>query len=265
MACVRAYNDWIADEWAGRHPDRLIPNQIAYLPDPALAAAEVIRNAERGFKSVTLSENPEWLGLPSIHTRHWDPLLAACEETGTVINLHLGSSSTRPATSSDAPVWVSHLLWPAHVMGAAAEWVYSQACIRFPGLRLVFSEGGIGWVTMLLERMERAFRDRSATIDWPVGEVTPMDIVHRNLWFCAIEEPYSFEQLGHIGVDRILLESDYPHADTSWPRTQDAVHEQVRALSPADVAKVTHRNAADLYRHPLPSDPTWTASPSADT
>ena len=159
-ACVRAYNDWIAEEWTGRHPDRLIPNQIVYMPDPVLAAEEVRRNAARGFRSVTLSENPERLGLPSIFTKHWDPLLAACEETGTVVNLHLGSSSSRPAASSDTPAAVSSLMWPAHVMCAAAEWVYSQAVLRFPRLRLAFSEGGVGWVPVLLQRMERAHRMR---------------------------------------------------------------------------------------------------------
>jgi predicted TIM-barrel fold metal-dependent hydrolase len=100
---VRAYNDWIAEEWAGAFPDRLIPNQIVDLRDPDGAAVEVRRNAARGFHAVTLSENPEWLGLPSIHTRHWDPLLAACEDTGTVINLHLGSSSSRPAHRPTPP------------------------------------------------------------------------------------------------------------------------------------------------------------------
>ncbi len=266
QACVRAYNDWIAEEWAGADPERLIPNQIVYLRDPAVAAAEVRRNAERGFRSVTLSENPEWLGLPSVHTRHWDQLLDACQETDTVINLHLGSSSTRPTTSSDAPVWVSHLLWPAHVMGAAAEWAYSQVCLRFPRLRLVFSEGGIGWVPLLLERMERAYRSRSQTIDWPGDDVTPGEVLQRNFWYCAIEEPCSFEQAHHIGTDRIMLESDYPHADTSWPHTQAAVHEQVTVLSsPSDVEKVTHANASALFQQPLDHAGDWmrSAEPAA--
>jgi predicted TIM-barrel fold metal-dependent hydrolase len=257
QGCVRAYNDWVAEEWSGTHPERLIPNQIVYLPDPGVAAEEVRRNAGRGFRAVCLSENPERLGLPSIHTRHWDPLLEACEETGTVVNLHLGSSSSRPYASSDAPVAVSSMMWPAHVMCAAAEWVYSQVCVRYPQLRLAFSEGGVGWVPVLLQRMERAHRMRAQMTGWPDGDLAPMDVFRRNFWFCAIDEPYSFDQRYRFGVDRILLESDYPHSDTSWPATQAAVHEQIKDLPPEEIALVTHGNAAALYGHPLPTSPEW--------
>jgi predicted TIM-barrel fold metal-dependent hydrolase len=257
QACVRAYNDWVVEGWAATDPKRLIPSGIVYMPDPEIAAAEVRRNAARGVRAVSLSENPERLGLPSMHTRHWDPLLAACEETATVINLHLGSSSSRPTASSDAPVLVSSLMWPAHMMCAAAEWVYSEACLRFPNLKLAFSEGGVGWVPVLLQRMERAQRMRGSIMDWSGGDVTPMDVFLRNFWFCAIEEPYSFDQRHRYRIDHVMLESDYPHSDTSWPNTQRAVHDQVESLSSAEVAQVTHLNAAALYGLELPTEPEW--------
>jgi predicted TIM-barrel fold metal-dependent hydrolase len=261
-ACVRAYNDWVAEEWAGAEPERLIPNQIVYMPDPEAAAAEVYRNAERGFRALSLSENPEWLGLPSMHTRHWDPLLAACAATGTVINLHLGSSSARPRASSDLPGNATALLWPAQSMCSAAEWVYSQVCLRFPSLRFVISEGGVGWVPVLLQRMERSERMR-ASREWPSPGPSPMDVFLENFWFCAIEEPYSFDQRHRFRMDRILLETDYPHPDTSWPDSQQAVHEQVADLSPREIAMVTHENAAALFGHVLPTDPAWLPSSTA--
>jgi predicted TIM-barrel fold metal-dependent hydrolase len=138
-------------------------------------------------------------------------------------------------------------------MGVAAEWVFSQVCLRFPRLRVVLSEGGVGWVPVLLDRIERMYRMRAGLTDWPAGGRTPMEVFLTNFWFCAIEEPYSFDQRERFGVDRILLETDYPHPDTSWPSTQHAVHEQVRGLSPAEVALVTHQTAATLFEHPLPA------------
>src|SRR4029078_11578513 len=84
-------------------PGRFIPNQIAYLRDPEIAAAEIRRNADRGFKAVTFSEAPDKLGLATLHSGHWDPLFAACADTGTVLCLHVGSSGTSPTTSPDAP------------------------------------------------------------------------------------------------------------------------------------------------------------------
>jgi predicted TIM-barrel fold metal-dependent hydrolase len=256
LASVRAYNDWVAEEWAGPYPERIIPASIPYLPDPVLAADEVRRNAARGFKAVHFSENPEKLGFPSIHTGHWDPFVAACEETDTTINLHLGSASTRPALSSDTPVAATALLWPAQTMSAAADWVYSKIPLRFPGIKFVMSEGGIGWVPMLRERMERYHRVRGEVQGW--GEViSPAELLLRNFWFCCIDEPRSMQHRSDIGVDRIMLESDYPHADTSWPDTQSLADDMLRTLPSDEVRMVSHENAARIYRHPIPTDPAW--------
>jgi predicted TIM-barrel fold metal-dependent hydrolase len=104
-ACVRAYNDWVVEEWAGESGGRLIPLGMIPLWDPILAAQEVRRNAARGMRAVTFSELPSEVGLPSIHDQggHWIPFIEACDETGTVICIHIGSSSTIPESSPDMP------------------------------------------------------------------------------------------------------------------------------------------------------------------
>ena len=99
MASVRAWNDWHIEAWAGAYPDRIIPCQLPWLLDPEVGAKMIYENAERGFHAVTFSENPAMLGLPTIHSGHWDPMMAACAETGTVVNLHIGSSGTSPSTT----------------------------------------------------------------------------------------------------------------------------------------------------------------------
>ena len=137
-----------------RYPGRIIPCQVPWLLDPDVAAAEVRANAARGFRAVTFPELPERLGLPSLHTGYWDPLLAACEETGTVVCLHVGSSSTAPTTSSDAPADTIGVLFFGWAMFAAVDWLYSRIPVRFPGLRICLSEGGIGWVAGLLDRLD---------------------------------------------------------------------------------------------------------------
>jgi hypothetical protein len=103
LACVLAYNDWMVDEWCGDSEGRLIPLCIIPLWDAELAAAEVRRNAARGVRAVCFSEIPPHLGLPSIHSGTWDPFFAACEETRTVVCMHIGSSSKMPATSAVTP------------------------------------------------------------------------------------------------------------------------------------------------------------------
>ena len=58
LACVRAWNDWLFEAWHQPYPDRIVPLGITYLADPELAVAEIRRNADRGFTSVTLPERP---------------------------------------------------------------------------------------------------------------------------------------------------------------------------------------------------------------
>ncbi len=157
MAAMRAWNDWMLEEWCGRDPNRMIPMQLPWLRDPEVAAAEVRRNAERGFKAVTFSESPDKLGLPSIHTGYWDPFLAACEETETVVCLHVGSSSTSPSTTEDAPPEVIAVLFFAYGMYAAVDWLYSRIPVRFPDIKICMSEGGIGWVAALMDRLDHCF------------------------------------------------------------------------------------------------------------
>lgn len=92
LAAVQAYNDWVLEEWCGSYPDRFVPCQIPWLREPAVAANEIRTNAARGFNAVSFSENPEAIGFRSLYSGDWDPFFAACQETDTVINLHIGSS-----------------------------------------------------------------------------------------------------------------------------------------------------------------------------
>lgn len=255
LAAVRAWNDWHIDVWAGSYPDRIIPCQIPWLLDPEVGAAEVRRNAERGFKAITFSEAPQKLGLPSIHSGHWDPIMAACEETGTVVNLHIGSSGSSPATADDAPPDTVGVLFFGYAMFAAVDWLYSKIPVRFPDLRICMSEGGIGWVAGLLDRLDHmlTYHDMYGTWTPDIG-LTPAEVLKRNFWFCAVEDPSSFVQRERIGVGHILLESDYPHCDSTWPHTQELVRRDIGGLPADDIRRITWQNAAELYRHPVPAE-----------
>ncbi len=254
LVAMQAYNDWILEEWCSPYPDRLIPCQIPWLADPVIGASEIRRNAARGFKAVSFSENPSGLGYPSIYTDHWDEFLGACEETETVINLHVGSSGSVTVTSPDAPIAVPVALFPLNGIQALLDWVFSKVCLRFPGLKITLSEGGASWVPMAIERIRRAHRQREAATYWHAGDPDPEEIVHQNFWFASIEDPSAFRLLDIIGEDRVMVESDYPHNDSSWPDTQALVREQLEHLPSTTIRKICFENAAELYRHPRPPD-----------
>ena len=253
LACSRAWNDWHLDEWAGKNPDRIIPLQIPWLSDPDIAADEIRRNAERGFKAVSCLENPIDLGLPSMHTDHWDPLLRACEETNTVVCLHCGSSRWSAARSPRAPLELYSTLFTANPLATAADWLWAQIPLRFPQLDIAFSEGGLGWATMLMDRLEWVMtHSASGYSAWRDPNLTPIDAMRRNFWFCTIDLPPTFAMRDRLGSDHIMLESDYPHADSTWPDTQDNARRGLSGLNDDEVRKVTWENASNLFRHPVP-------------
>ena len=112
-------------------------------------------------------------------------------------------------------------------MFAAVDWLYSKVAVRFPDLKLCLSEGGIGWVAGLLDRLDHVGRYQAIFGTWEGVELTPREVMERNFWFCTIDDIAGLEQRHRIGVDHLLLESDYPHQDGTWPDTQEIVWSQI--------------------------------------
>jgi predicted TIM-barrel fold metal-dependent hydrolase len=259
LACLRAFNDWHAEVWAGRHPERIIPLQLPWLADIRVAVEEVRANAARGFKAVSFPEFPSQLKLPSIFSGEWDPFFAACEETETVVCLHTGASSWAPLPSPDPPFELLPTFFPVNALLAAGEWLWSGVPLRFPALRIALSEGGIGWVPMLMDRADYVLGHSASGTEsraWP-SDLRPSEVLRRNFWFCSIDDPSAVVQRHVIGVDHIMVESDYPHADSSWPDTQRVLTETWGGVSDDELRAIAGGNASLLFRHPLPLVDDW--------
>jgi predicted TIM-barrel fold metal-dependent hydrolase len=252
IACIRAYNDWHIEEWCGAHPERFIACQLPYLPDPFTTAEEIRRNAKRGVHAISFSENPYNLGLPSLYSDFWNPVWEACVETDTVVNLHCGSSGRTSHPSPDTAAATAAVLFPLNAMEAAVEWIFARIPIRYPSLQIVLSEGAVSWVPMMYERLGCAFRRRGERADWDFNDPHPKEIFLRNFTFTSIEDPAAFRMLDLIGEDRVVVEVDYPHPDSSWPLTQDILRRDLAHLPNETIHKVCFANAAKLYQHPLP-------------
>ncbi len=243
-ACVYAYNDFMVEEWCGDSGGALIPLTIVPLWDVELAAAEVRRNADRGVRAVTFSEIPAKLGLPTLHSGYWEPFFQACEDTGTVVCMHIGSSSQMPATSPDAPPAVAATLSFGNAMSSMSDFLFSGVLVRHPELILAYSEGQIGWIPYILERADDVWEEHRA---WggvrDVIPEPPSTYYYRQIYGCFFRDKHGLDSLDAVGVDNITFETDYPHTDSTWPHTKE-VAEKMMGHLPADVVhKIVRGNA----------------------
>jgi predicted TIM-barrel fold metal-dependent hydrolase len=247
LHALRAYNDWHIDEWAGTYPGRFIPLSVGPLWDPQLMADEIRRVAAKGCHAVTFSENPEKLGLPSLHSDSWDPFWAACESEGTVVCLHIGSSSVVPFTSIDAPVDVSIVLTPVNSFMALADLLFCPALTKFPNLKIALSEGGMGWVPYLLERCDYVYKHHHAWTGTTLGDKLPSQHYREHITTCFIDDAGGIAVRDLIGEDQITWECDYPHSDSTWPDAPEILWSRINDLPDATIAKITHENAMRVF------------------
>ncbi|HVU73727.1 MAG TPA: amidohydrolase family protein [Mycobacteriales bacterium] len=249
LLCVKAYNDWMVEEWCGPSDGRLIPLIIVPLWDANLAAEEVRRNAARGVRAVCFSEIPPNLGLPSIHDKDgfWEPFFQACAETGTVINMHIGSGSKMPSTSADAPPAVGSTLTFANACFSMVDWLMSGVFERHTDLKIAYSEGQIGWIPYVLERADIVWEENRG---W--GGVAdkvhrpPSELFREHIYGCFFSDAFGLENLEAIGEDNVTYESDYPHSDSTWPNTRSVAEEQMKKLSREQIEKITRKNAITM-------------------
>ena len=266
--CVRAYNDWMIDDWCASAPGRFIPLIIVPLWDPALAVAEIERTAAMGARAVAFSENPAPLGLPTIHDRsgYWMPMLQAAADNELVVCMHIGSSSQLPRISPDAPVLANKSFGATRTAGAALEWLFSGIFQRVPALKIALSEGSVGWIPFFLQTAKqvldhhRGWAQRGVVWDPSAnGEAmvsNGVDLAELDVWKdyrehifgCFIEESSGLRSLDIIGEDNVMLETDYPHSDTTWPDSIGVAKKLLADLPVETQYKIQRGNAERLFR-----------------
>ena len=245
LACIKAYNDWMVDEWCGDSDGRLIPLIIVPLWDADLAAAEIRRNAARGVRAVAFSELPPWLGLPSIHSGYWDPFFRACDETGTVISMHIGSGTKTLQTSADAPASIGATMIFTNSAASMLDYLMSDVLKTFPNLKLLYAECQIGWIPYVLERADDIWR----THLWSHKEAhpeLPSTYYKDRIYSCFFKDEVGVLMLDRIGADQVCFETDYPHQDGTWPKSKQVAEHLFGHLDDETVYKLARGNAAKL-------------------
>jgi predicted TIM-barrel fold metal-dependent hydrolase len=251
--CLRVYNDWVIDEWCGGPGHgRLIPNVVVPLWDADFAAAEIRRCAGKGSHAVAFSEAPVELGLPSLHSGCWDPFLLACEETETVINMHVGSSSKMPTTAPDAPFSICAALIFDNVLRSMVDWILSGVLERYPRLRIAYSEGQVGWMPFVIQRLDSLW-NRGEMYDPDMRDRLPnppSSYINGRVYGCVFDDLFGLQSRDVVGMGQIMFETDYPHSDSTFPESAQTAQllSTSAGLSDYETWQFLRGNAIQCYR-----------------
>jgi predicted TIM-barrel fold metal-dependent hydrolase len=245
---LRAYNGWHIEDWCGYDRGRFIPCALLPTWDMKATVAEIKRVAAMGCTSVTLSDNPTKIGLPSIHNPYWEPMWKALTEHDIAICLHIGSGNAVPHASSETPIeaWITTM--PMSIAIGAADWLQLKALQRYPDLKIILSESGIGWIPYFLERADFSHWRHKAWTHSGFEGTKPSEVFRKHFMTCFIDDAFGLKSLKDVGEDMVAYECDYPHSDALWPEVPEWLWRSMQGLTDAQIDKVTHRNAMRMLR-----------------
>jgi predicted TIM-barrel fold metal-dependent hydrolase len=158
--------------------------------------------------------------------------------------MHVGSSSNLHTTSFDAPVAMKAILMWSGCCYALADWLTCGALVRFPNLRIALSEGQVGWIPYLLQRIDIVWKEHRAHGELGANvPVPPSQLYFERVFGCVFNDATGLRHLDEVGEDNVTFEVDYPHGDSTWPDTKRLAEEQLAHLTPEQTYKVLRGNA----------------------
>jgi predicted TIM-barrel fold metal-dependent hydrolase len=245
---TRAFNSALA-EFASADPKRLVVSYQIPIHDIDGAAAEVRWAAANGCKSLQLPVFPSELGLPDYWDSRYDPLWSAIQDADLPICCHIGMNTRLEDLARRDPTPQKGVFVPMVALSAAEAlgmWLLTGVFERYPKLKVVFVEPGLGWVAWWLYIVD----DMAARqgYDFPALKKAPSDYFRQNVFLTFIDEPDAI-QLAHdrLGVENIMWSSDYPHPVSSWPNSQAIVDQMFRDVPEPDRNRVLSDNAARVW------------------
>jgi len=252
LEAIRAFNDFQIEAYARPFPGRFITLAVVPLWDAGAAVAEVKRTRALGIHGISFAF-PQQFGYPHIADPHWDPLWRECEESGLSVNLHIGSGGSMGIGASNDFAGHSEMRWLAEVSTRAisantqvmSTILFSGILERFPALKIVSSESGLGWVPYLLETADHQWERQKL---WREGmSIKPSEYFHRQCYVNFWYEQVGIENRHHIGVDNIMWESDFPHPTCSWPNSQDFIKRSFQGVPQDEQRKMLVDNALRVF------------------
>ncbi len=263
LACVRAYNDWIA-AFAAPARGRLAAQAI--IPTTGLddAVTELDYALKNGHRGAIISSFPSGSIVPSASDA---PFWSRAQEADFPIGVHIGSfvkaapaapaAGRTPEPAGNASLaFLARAAWAksgGQTLDVACDLLFSGIFQRFPGLKIVLVEANIGWIPTLLEQSDDMFR----RYRWWTGahktmSEMPSQIFHRNFYSTFMVDRSGLELRHRLHIDHLMWSTDYPHSGTDWPNSGVTIENLFRGIPQDEVKKMLHDNCKTLYRLDVP-------------
>ena len=268
LACIRAYNDGLA-EWSEVSPRYIPLALIPYLSDISVAVAEVERAVKKGHKGILMVAEPNLVlqgrddlfglagtgsttgSVPRINDPYWNPLWDACQELDVPIHWHANAGIIlRPPSwkaYNRAQITVSFI--PGGLSAVCQflpNLIFSGNLERYPRLKWVCAETGLGWINYALEACDHEWERRRL---WTEGVVTrPSEQFRRQMYVCFWFEKVGLKSRHMIGVDNIMWQSDYPHNTSTYPDSWATVERTLVDVPADERERLLYVNAQNLYK-----------------
>ena len=262
LELIRTYNDF-QTEWCSAAPDRLIAVTTLPFWDLDATLEEIERGAAMGHRGIVFSQDPSAFGLPHLTDPHWDPMWAKAQELRQPVNFHIASGDlsllTNTGHASCGPQALYASMGVSFFMGNArtiANLICGGICHRFPDLKFVSVESGVGWIPFALDALDWQWRNCGVGLEHPEYDLLPSEYFARQIYGCFwFEEEGAMYALDRLGPDNVLYETDFPHPTSMSPGPASAalapniyLEQNFAGLDDGVLQKILHDNAARLYK-----------------
>ncbi len=259
--CATVYNDAMA-EIQSDTGERILP--MALMPWWKIEdCVDVVRRAcEMGLRGIVMCSDPDSIGMPDLGDDAWTPFWEICNDLEMPVNFHIGASETSFNMFSRAS-WPSMGQLRGLALGSAnlftengrvlGNLLYSGVLERFPKVKVVSVESGIGWIPFMLEALDYEWEETDSQaeckLSMPPSEYFKRQ-VYGSFWFEKVAPKYLIDV---IGEDNIMFETDFPHPTCLYPDVKGYIEEVTADWSDSRRRKILQDNAAKLYKIKLPS------------
>jgi len=251
-AIFRSYNEWLHG-FCSHNPKRLIGLATISILDIDHTIADIFHYAKLGFRGVQI---PTRIKDSGYYESQYEPMWAALEETGMVVNVHTSATQGVARTHYEGPRPVEpkkQSLGFANRQSPAQQFlgnlILSGVFDRHPNLKVVCAEFDVGWVANLVQQVDYWF-GRASTFDAErnINKLPPSKYFKTNVFFTYQDDRAGVLTTPVYGEDNFLWASDFPHGVTTWPYSKETVDRNCEGIDPIVMRKINRENTAKLYR-----------------